>query len=404
MSFASAARTLAEHLLEQHFVEVTAHHDADGIAAGAILCHALHRAGIGFRLRVRSRIIPGEISPDGAALLCDLGSSIAELPDNVMVVDHHIPHFDGRWHINPHLYGIDGETELSSSGAAYYVARELGDNRDLAGLALLGMIGDGQECTGKNHEICSEGMANGFISPHRGIRLIGRDTREQLFLALSPYLDGISGNEDEAGSLAELHTAGDKPDMDTLLSGILLRIAPQETATAMESLYGDTYELEREILHNAHTFAALVDACGLTGNGGLAAALCLRSADGIGEAWEHARAYRLRVIEAIRTARQPDPSLPFYEIGDAAALRGVADAFARDFSHETAVCVAACAEDNCTLSLRCPSGEKTDLEELVRSLADTCGGRGGGHRTRAGAVIGPDCLDCFRRGFAEAVA
>ncbi len=402
MSFASAARELAEHLQEQRFVEITAHHDADGIAAGAILCHALHRAGIGFRLRVRSRIVPGEISPEGAVLLCDLGSSIAELPDNVMVVDHHIPHFDGTWHINPHLHGIDGETELSSSGAAYYVARELGDNRDLAGLALLGMIGDGQECIGKNHEICSEGMANGFISPHRGIRLIGRDTREQLLLALSPYLDGISGNEELAESLTK--AAGKETDMDTLLTSILLQIAPRETAAAMEALYGDTYELEREILHNAHTLTALVDACGLTGNGGLAAALCLRSAEGVEQAWEHAKAYRLRVIEAIRTVRQPDPSLAFYEIGDPAALRGVADALARDFGHETAVCVAARADEECTVSLRCPPGVESDLEELVRSLADTCGGKGGGHRTRAGAVIGPDGLECFRRSFAEAVA
>jgi single-stranded DNA-specific DHH superfamily exonuclease len=150
MSLDAAAATLASRLLEQEFVEVLAHHDADGIAAASILCHAMFRAGGRFRLRIRPDITPEEIPREGSVLLCDFGSALQDLPDDVMVVDHHQPRFEGELHVNPHLAGIDGDRNLSAAGAAYLVARKMGDNRDLAGLTLLGIIGDGQVIEGPN--------------------------------------------------------------------------------------------------------------------------------------------------------------------------------------------------------------------------------------------------------------
>ena len=50
-----------------------------------------------------------------------------------MVVDHHLPLFDGEFHANPRLEDIDGDRELSAAGMAYFVAQEMGDNRDLPG-------------------------------------------------------------------------------------------------------------------------------------------------------------------------------------------------------------------------------------------------------------------------------
>ena len=50
MSLAETAKTVADQIRRQHYVDVYAHHDADGIAAGAILCQAMLRSGIQFRL------------------------------------------------------------------------------------------------------------------------------------------------------------------------------------------------------------------------------------------------------------------------------------------------------------------------------------------------------------------
>ena len=396
MSLDAAAGLVARRLLDADFVEVYGHHDADGIAAASILCQALAREGIRFRLRIRARINADEISDEETVLLCDLGSSVADLPEEVIVVDHHIPSFRGAYHVNPRLAQIDGERELSASGAAYMVAQHMADNRDLAGLALLGILGDGQEFKGKNYEILSDGIANGFIEPHRGLRLAGRDQTEQLACALSPYLEGISGREEAAEEFAG-------EDDDTLLSRIILAIAPTASAHAMCALYGDCYELEREVVHDAHNLTALVDACGLAGRGGLAASLCFRAPESVPEAWEVARTYRTQVISAITGAVPRADSPALYEIDNPAVVRGAADALANDRVQTAPVVVMAIGDDTVTVSARCPPGVDVDLEALMRRLGEECGGSGGGHRRRAGATISADAADCFRTRLAEAI-
>ena len=82
MSLETAAETVAEQIRRQEFVEVFAHHDADGIAAASILCHAMLRAGIRFRLRVRHEVKPSDLTGDSAYLLCDLGSGREDLPED----------------------------------------------------------------------------------------------------------------------------------------------------------------------------------------------------------------------------------------------------------------------------------------------------------------------------------
>ena len=64
MPLESIAETVADQIRRQEFVEVYAHHDADGIAAGSILCHAMERAGIRFSLRIRHEVNPAELKGD----------------------------------------------------------------------------------------------------------------------------------------------------------------------------------------------------------------------------------------------------------------------------------------------------------------------------------------------------
>ncbi|HZD42651.1 MAG TPA: DHH family phosphoesterase, partial [Methanomicrobiales archaeon] len=277
MTLEETAGKIAEEVLAAEYLEVFAHHDADGIAAAAILCEAMLRAGRRFRLRIRSEISPSEIPAGVPALLCDLGSAREDLAEEVMVVDHHMPHFEGRFHLNPRLEGIDGERELSAAGAAYLVADRMGDNRDLAGLVLLGILGDGQEMVGMNREIVNEGIANGFITPARGFMVPGRDAVEQLSHAINPYLVGISGNPEGAAALADACRGEEGIELDLLLSRIILEAGRSGTLQAMRSLYGPVYLLEKETITDAHTLCALVDGCGKSGRGGLAASLCLRS-------------------------------------------------------------------------------------------------------------------------------
>jgi len=403
MSLDAAAAGLADRLLKQEFVEVLAHHDADGIAAASILCHAMFRKGGRFRLRIRPGITTADLPGDGSVLLCDFGSALTDLPGDVMVVDHHLPHFEGDYHVNPHLEGIDGDRDLSAAGAAYLVAQRMGDNRDLAGLALLGIIGDGQAIEGPNREITSEGIANGFISPRRGLRLPGRGLVEQLALAVNPYLPSFSGDPDTARALVADVTDEDDVDIESLLSRIVLAAAPNASVSAMCGIWGTTYSLGREVVDEALNLAAVVDACGKAGNGDIGASLCLRSSHALQKAWEITARYRQAVIAGVRGARRLDERVALFAVDDGSVASDVADALANDFVQNGPVFVIGESGGRYAVSARCPPGIDLDLEALMRRLAEACGGQGGGHRRRAGARIGADQVDRFRQELLEAI-
>jgi single-stranded-DNA-specific exonuclease len=403
MPLEADAEQLAHHLLAQEFVEIHAHHDADGIAAGAIVATALHRAGRAFRLRCSPRVIPGDLRGEGGVLLCDFGASREDLPHQVMVIDHHPARFGGEFHVNPARAAPSAGGEVATAAVAYLVAQHMGENRDLAGLALVGMVGDRQACTGVNRGILNDGIANGYITTGRGVLLPGRDLPEALALSTRPYLPGISGDEPAARKLVEECTGDGKTALDALLSLVVLRAGAPGYARGLESLYGDTFVLEREAIPDLHSLAAVVDACGRAGKGGLAVSLLLSRQPGGDGAWEVFRSYRARVIEAIRLA-QPMETEGWYEIGDASVNGPVADALALSGGTERPVFVFAPEGELWHISARCPHGVRMDLEAVLRDLARGCDGDGGGHRCRAGATISARHLDRFRKGLAGAAA
>jgi single-stranded-DNA-specific exonuclease len=408
MSLESQAETVAAQIRRQEFVEVLAHHDADGISAASILCHAMLRAGIRFRLRVRQDVSASDLSGENAYLLCDTGAGVADLPKTTMVVDHHLPLFEGEFHANPRLAGIDGDRELSAAGTAYFVARKLGDNRDLAGLVIPGIIGDRQEIVGKNLEIFNEAVANGIIVPDRGLTLPGRDMVERWYTATNPYLAEISGNEQLVADFVEQAKdpfSSNKPLMlDVLISRAVLEAAPKASLAGLQGIYGDTYHLQREVIEDAHALAAIIDACGKTGNGDIGATLCLRSSHDIDRAWEITRQHRIRVIEAVRTARPYEGIAGVFEVEDGSVPSDVADILSRDLVPAGPVLVYAKSGSLCRISVRSPAGSTVELGPKVRELASVCGGSGGGHNLRAGATIPCDKIGLFAKGWQEAVA
>jgi single-stranded-DNA-specific exonuclease len=406
MSLQTAAEIVAEQIKRQEFVEVFAHHDADGIAAASILCHAMLRSGIRFRLRVRPEVKPSDLTGDSAFLLCDLGSGREDLPKTTIVVDHHLVRFEGEFQANPRLAGIDGDRELTAAGMAYYVAQALGDNRDLAGLVIPGILGDGQQFVGKNLEIFNEAIANGIIVPDRGLLLPGRDMTERWYMATSPYLEGVSGNEaliaDILDAAHDTRQEGNGPRLDTLLSRVVLASAKGTAAGSLQAVYGDTLHLQREVIEDGHALTAIIDACGKTGHGEIGATLCLRSSHDIEQAWEITRQHRVQIVEAVKTARPLEGSPGVFEVQGVTIASDVADILVRDLPYTNPVLVYAQGNGSCHISARCPSGAKADIGPLMHRLAETCGGTGGGHVLRAGATIPCDRIGAFVSGWQEA--
>jgi len=142
------ARPAAEKIKAQRFVRVVSHHDADGITACGIVCHMLQRLGIPFQATIVSNLdasVSGALDSAQFVIFCDMGSGQPDIVNkfNAVVLDHHIPQ-DGstQVQVNPHLIGLDGGSEVSASGVCYSLARIMGDNSDLSGLAISGAIGD----------------------------------------------------------------------------------------------------------------------------------------------------------------------------------------------------------------------------------------------------------------------
>jgi single-stranded DNA-specific DHH superfamily exonuclease len=402
MPLSPSAESLAEHLQSTGFVEVYAHHDTDGIAAASILCTALSRCHVPFHLHIRPNITADMIPTDRPVLLCDFGSSLSDLPLSTMVVDHHIPSFTGEFHVNPRLQGIDGDRELSASGAAYLVAQHLGDNRDLAGLALLGVIGDRQEFSGQNREILHEGIANGVISGRHGFRLAGRELFERLLLSTDPYLPAITGNDPVCKGLSDMVNPGIAPEDDSLfLSRLILEVGEEASVDALLRIFGDVYDLEREVIPEAPTLSAVVDACGKSGRGGLAASLCLGDPAGLSEAWDLFSAFRQRIIKGLRSVRQISPG--WYRLDDPMVASDMADLLSQDVVQTTPVFVIAGDGGFCRISARSPPGIDLNLDAVVQTAAARVGGSGGGHISRAGATIPQGKDDLFMQAVMEAM-
>jgi single-stranded DNA-specific DHH superfamily exonuclease len=187
------ARPAAEKIKKQQFVRVVSHHDADGITACGIICLALQRQGIPFQATIVSNLdtsVEAMLDPAVPTIFCDMGSGHPDIVNkfDAVILDHHVPHGTHvNIVVNPHLAGIDGGSELSASGVAYAVAREMGNNVDLAGLAISGAIGDKQRMVGPNKDILEEGLKHGVISVQKGLKLGMGPVEKVLEYSIDPY-------------------------------------------------------------------------------------------------------------------------------------------------------------------------------------------------------------------------
>src|SRR4030042_2654801 len=152
-----AAKVILETVKNDGFILAFSHLDADGVAAAGIIGKMLYRLDARFRIRVMQWVdekIVGEVIADKPQLviLTDFGSGYLDLLNEkipnvkVVILDHHQiiskvanPNFV---QVNPHLFGIDGATDVSGSGVAYFAAKAVNSaNVHLAPIALVWAAG-----------------------------------------------------------------------------------------------------------------------------------------------------------------------------------------------------------------------------------------------------------------------
>jgi RecJ-like exonuclease len=223
--FSKAAEKCAEKIRRSGECLVVSHIDADGLTAAGITCLALQRAGKPYDVRFVKKLDEAALKDIAnkagrrLVIFTDLGSGatdlIGALGINAIVTDHHQPKdFDFECHMNPHLVGLNGATDISGSGVAFLLAMKLGPNEDLSSLAIVGAVGDLQDMrtnalVGVNRGILELGVAHGFLSYEKDLKLFGRQTRplyKLLQYSSDPFIPGLGGNE--SSCIAFLENAG----------------------------------------------------------------------------------------------------------------------------------------------------------------------------------------------------
>ena len=297
---------------KKEIIRVISHLDADGISAASLIVKCLNNESRKYSLSIVPQIkreLLEELSNEQYKyfVFTDLGSGvltgIEELFKGkiVFILDHHEPEklevkADNIFFVNPHKFGIEGNTEISGAGVAYFFVKSLDEKMgDFAHIAIIGAIGDMQERNGfsrLNSEILQTAVSNGKIKVIRGLRLFGAQTKplhKVLEYCTDPYIPGVSGSE--SGAIQFLQQIGVNPknedgwkkvmhlteeEMKNLVAGVILtRIGEKNPEDVLGNVYLLKEEDHESPTKDAKEFATLLNACGRLDKASLGIGACL---------------------------------------------------------------------------------------------------------------------------------
>ncbi len=316
-SAAEASKPILEAAKKDGFIHVFSHLDADGIAAAGVMAKTLFRLNAKFRIRITQQLdekIIQEIVADKPQLVIftDFGSGYLDMLNEkiptfkTLILDHHQangsssnPNFV---QVNPHMFGIDGASDVSGSGVAYFVSKAVNPaNVDLAPVALVGALGDMQDKYDQrklgslNEIIVDDAVAAGLVKVERDLTFFGRETRpiyKMLATTTNPFIPGLSGEEDKAlAFLASLNiplTKEGKPralsdlndeERKRLCSALADHLLSKGLHMDVENLIGYIYVLTKEEpntpLRDAREFAVVLNSTGRMDKPSLGIAICM---------------------------------------------------------------------------------------------------------------------------------
>ena len=417
------------------YLRVVSHHDADGIAAGAIMTGALARAKKQFHLTITKGLDGDEIQSlakegNEAILFLDMGSgqvdSLETLGAKIAVLDHHKPIRRSKKivQVNPHFYGIDGMTESCAAALSFITAIMLDPcNWELSPIAIAGIIGDRQHMGGLkgiNQQILDYAVEKEFISVQRGLNLKGASVADAIADSVDPYFVGLTGRKENV--LAFLDSMKLNPDTPMgaldevyrrkLTSMLSLRLMGQGCRPeTVEELVSELHWIPSMSM-SAADLADLLNACGRMDHEGLGVALCMKDEGALLLAGDLRREYNRKITEKLMSIETEGVSqmdhIQFFTASDASlagAQTGLAMQYILDQSKPTLALSS--VKGKVKVSSR---GTKylvsrgLDLSAALKKASETVGGIGGGHAVAAGATIQEGKQEEFLNSVDEIVA
>ncbi len=314
---ADISKKFLERIKDKEII-IISHFDTDGITSAAIMIKTLKKLDKIFSVNIVKRLEENFISTlpkNKIILFLDLASgNLKEIGESgledVFIIDHHeitqeIP--KNVEIINSELYD---KQKISASGLTYLFSKEINsENKEMAKLAVLGMIGDNLEKEiGKlNHDILNDSE----ITKKRGL-LIYPSTRplnRTLEFCSNPYIPGVTGNI--KGVLELLRETGlnstskgypslielTEEEMAKLVTAIMLRNPKAKN----KEIIGDIFLLKMfNKLEDAREMSAKINACSKLGESDIAIQLCLESVKAIKKAESIHAKYRQRIVSGLK--------------------------------------------------------------------------------------------------------
>lgn len=430
------ARSLADIIRKHEDIHIVTHIDADGITSGAIAVQTLLRLGKNYSIEFVKQLDPltiERIKDENYELVwfTDLGSSISNSSFPMIISDHHmcIDDSNSLYHLNPHLFGLDGSIYISGAGVTYLVAKMLDSNNiDLSVLAIIGACGDLQDhryrkLIGGNRELLKDAIKVGIVRVETDIQYFGRETRplhKLLRYSTDPIIPGISGYE--SNSLSFLYENKillkdddgrwrrwidlSKDEKRIILSGIAQKLLLKGFGhSVVKKLIGEVYILLREEvgteLHDAREFATLLNSTARYGYHDVGLQVCLGDRDKwLRKARNLLRGHRQNLVEGVQYVKEEGIKqrryLQFFHAG-----KGVRDTIVgivtnmllNDSNIRTDLPLVGFADKNnkeVKASIRATQflvDRGLDLSTAISKAASHVNGIGGGHSIAAGATI-----------------
>ncbi|MCS7143752.1 MAG: DHH family phosphoesterase [Archaeoglobaceae archaeon] len=409
----------AVNLLSKHdFVRIYTHYDADGISAGAIIAKALLRAGKEFHLTFLKGLNDFEPETDGLQIFIDLGSAYSDLMSqidgNLIILDHHKPNGEIKpkkslAHVNPHLVGIDGTYEVSASGVSYLFAKELGNNKDLSAIAILGAIGDKQKFVSINKEILEDSVSSGYVEVKPGIYLPSGKLSQALKMSLEPYLDFYNKDSELEIFLERLGIDGEKEvdqlsfkETQKLADAITLRLLKNGAYEGVfEQIVGKKIVLKNLPIKNAISLVDIINSCGRAGEASTAFSILLGDEKALARGLQINEKHITEILEDFLRRKKEIREgfcIRYLVIDDAPATSPIATILSRYLMPDKPIIVLNIKKDGkVKVSARTTEkiAQKLDLAEVMRLSALRVNGIGGGHRVAAGANIEKEKIEEF---------
>jgi RecJ-like exonuclease len=409
---------------------IISHFDTDGITSATILVQTLKKLDKRFSLKIVKRLEEETIltlPKDKVVIFLDLASgSLNHLSKfdlkNIFIIDHHEIFQDIPLELNIINPQLNGKEEISSSSLVYLFCKKLDEeNKELAKLAILGMIGDSME---KSIDKLNNLIINdGEVKRKRGL-LIYPSTRplnRTLEYCSDPYIPGITGNP--SGVTELLREVGLSPPNgkykslielnDEEMSKLVTAIVLKNPKVRNREIIGDIFLVKFfNKVEDARELSAMINACSRLGESEIAVQFCMESLKAKKRAELIHAKYKQFIISGLKFVSESEKieGNGFVIINAREKIKDtiigtIASILSNSSLYEegTIIITMAYYEDKIKVSARSVGKNGRNIREILTQIMEKIGGEVGGHRFAAGCMLKKEkekeFLDYLRKDF-----